>query len=57
MMISVIIVPTHVPVNVVQVIVYFKILRELEYNVVTRTTNSIVHCMIGLIKFNNLPEE
>ena len=33
MMISVIIVPTHVPINVVQVIVYFKISSELEYNV------------------------
>ena len=50
MMISVIIVPTYVPINVVQVIVYFKISSELEYNVETRTSNSILHCMmIGLV--------
>ena len=34
MTISVIIVLTHVPINVVQVIVYFKILSQLEYNVI-----------------------
>ena len=49
MMISAIIVPTHVPINVVQVIVYFKILSKLEYNVKTRTLNSILHCMIELM--------
>ena len=30
------IVPTHVPINVVQVIVYFKIPSELEYNMEIR---------------------
>ena len=49
MTISVIIVLTHVPINVVQVIVYIKIPSELEYNVDTRTSNSVLHCMIELI--------
>ena len=49
MMISVITVPTHVPINVVQVIVYFKISSEFEHNVETRTPNTILHCMIGLV--------
>ena len=48
MTISVIIVLTHVPINVVQVIVYFKILSQLEYNVL-RTSNSVLRSMIELI--------
>ena len=47
-MISVIIVPTHVPINVVKLLFtsrYF----EVEYNVETMSLNSILHCMIGLI--------
>ena len=47
MMISVIILPTHVPINVFHVIVKFTGIEE--YSVETRTSNSILHYMVGLV--------
>ena len=48
MMISVIIVPTHVPINVVQAIGYLKIPSELEYNMVARLGLQIQYYTVWL---------